>query len=1177
MDLTYKNWIRYWRASVADGLCAKPDWKACSAMPREDWDKGQLSDRKMIDTLFSERSEETQYVQLAAYPSVYARTYSHALRFSDGLPPKVHTLTVRVTVSRTGALSVLEHDDAIAPPMVNRAILAPLDVDAAPLMVGTVEQLDEYLTTNPCIGGDWPQFHEYCEALETHACDLQIFGKKNFQKQVAVVFMVVDEQRASAQLLRLYDAVIDRDVELPLIESVALGQPRERLIPADGDVFGHRIGHMHPDHPLASAQRITLGAALSLDNGECLAVNGPPGTGKTTLLQSVVASIWVAPLLGEEASPQAPVIAACSTNNQPITNIMESFERVPVEKTNPLAGRWISGWNSYGVYLASKDKEKDTEFVTKKTLADFEYGSAENISIGERYFLERFRAAFPDRPVADVLSCAKELRAEVKAKHVWLKGLPNFWQTLCAAAEDVKSATKLLGCDESQLIAFHEQAAVEAQKAFQLSAGQETQWIAILGTSPLLSNVFAWIPQVAASRDMKALAFLRGIVGTQAKAEKGLYKKLLNILSAKTAETEKKSLDLREIATSARKKIERRDQAQLAWSSAIKTLEAMSVGKDKQSPPLGSHSTLEEVDRVCDTAVRRHLFLLATHYWEARWLACLKSTVVLDIKHGREPKDKRKRIDGPSLEAFRRRAMICPVFVSTFHSLPGNFAQSVRGDNGIWTSEPFWNFIDLLLVDEAGQVSPEVGAGAFALARKALVVGDALQTEPIWGVHKTVDLGNAQAFELSAATKVGGAEFLAQGMAASNGSLIKVAQRASPFHQNLPLGRGMHLYEHRRCDDAIIKYCNDLCYQGTLIPKRGKAPRPDLQVMHLPALGYARVPGREERPASGSVCNPIEAAAVARWIADNKAALESFYVGQGLEKIIGVITPYRAQKEVIERALAALGLSSIKVGTVHSLQGAERPVVLFSPANSHHAESNFPYWNAKPNLLNVVVSRAKDSFLVFSDMSMFDPSMATPAGVLGKLLLQSDDNEISVDVTAALQTALGSAGTRSRGATRVSSITTIDAHRSVLRRAFQQSQNSVVVSSPWITEFAVRHDSVIDMVKAATARGVQVTIYTDSKLNIASDEARVRAFERTVQALNTAGAAVVPVKMIHSKVLYCDDDWKCVGSFNWLSAQREGSYARHDVSTLIEGGNFVAPDKREEILLLEALRVNFSH
>ncbi|MBW6087363.1 hypothetical protein HTS61_11735 [Escherichia coli] len=51
-------------------------------------------------------------------------------------------------------------------------------------------------------------------------------------------------------------------------------------------------------------------------------------------------------------------------------------------------------------------------------------------------------------------------------------------------------------------------------------------------------------------------------------------------------------------------------------------------------------------------------------------------------------------------------------------------------------------FADLLIVDEAGQVLPEVAAASFALAKKALVIGDTEQIPPIWSIAPAIDVGN---------------------------------------------------------------------------------------------------------------------------------------------------------------------------------------------------------------------------------------------------------------------------------------------------------------------------------------------------------------------------------------------------------------------------------------------------
>ncbi|WP_181149683.1 hypothetical protein [Arthrobacter sp. MYb227] len=53
------------------------------------------------------------------------------------------------------------------------------------------------------------------------------------------------------------------------------------------------------------------------------------------------------------------------------------------------------------------------------------------------------------------------------------------------------------------------------------------------------------------------------------------------------------------------------------------------------------------------------------------------------------------------------------------------------------------------------------------------------------------------------------------------------------------------------------------------------------------------------------------------------------------------------------------------MGTAHRLQGAERPIVLFSPTYGQNSPQA-GFIDANPELMNVAVSRAKDLFIVFA-------------------------------------------------------------------------------------------------------------------------------------------------------------------------------------------------------------------
>jgi hypothetical protein len=48
---------------------------------------------------------------------------------------------------------------------------------------------------------------------------------------------------------------------------------------------------------------------------------------------------------------------------------------------------------------------------------------------------------------------------------------------------------------------------------------------------------------------------------------------------------------------------------------------------------------------------------------------------------------------------------------------------------------------------------------------------------------------------------------------------------------------------------------------------------------------------------------------------------------------------------------------------------------------------------------------------------------------------------------------------------------------------------------------------------------------------------------------------MLTIPKLHSKIVTVDNALLCAGSFNWLSADRQGQYARHETSFVYRGAH----------------------
>jgi superfamily I DNA and/or RNA helicase len=284
--------------------------------------------------------------------------------------------------------------------------------------------------------------------------------------------------------------------------------------------------------------------------------------------------------------------------------------------------------------------------------------------------------------------------------------------------------------------------------------------------------------------------------------------------------------------------------------------------------------------------------------------------------------------------------LVVPVISTTFASIARCFGPLGREQLG-------W-----LLIDEAGQATPQAAVGALYRAKRAIVIGDPLQIQPV--VTTPPKLIRAIFSEFNVNT---------EDWAAPDMSVQTVADRVSWFGTNIltddgDIWVGSPLRVHRRCENPMFKISNHVAYDGLMVygTQPGTSPIGDI-------LGE-------------SLWIDVDGDAIGKWSeAEGKRALALLrkLLDGGLEDPdMFFITPFRivAQKlrEMIrsERSIAerlpggAWDWTRDRVGTVHTFQGKEADTVVIVLGAPLDVSTGARRWAGHPpNLLNVAVTRAK--------------------------------------------------------------------------------------------------------------------------------------------------------------------------------------------------------------------------
>lgn len=311
---------------------------------------------------------------------------------------------------------------------------------------------------------------------------------------------------------------------------------------------------------------------------------------------------------------------------------------------------------------------------------------------------------------------------------------------------------------------------------------------------------------------------------------------------------------------------------------------------------------------------------------------------------------------GERLVAWQTFFLVVPV-IST------SFASVSRMLSGLGRQALGW-----AIVDEAGQAQPQSAAGLLQRVRHAVAVGDPMQIPPVDTMPKSMR-------ELLASTHNIHIGLESDSMQVMVDYQTPYGLKDSQSNQWV----GMPLVVHRRCDEPMFSICNSMAYSGRMI-RAGTEQKPCTFTVgpnagrELPISCWYNVSG-----------NPGEKLDRQWRVQEGDELLrrlrELFEGGIRPEDIM-VMAPFKVVADrvrdiftdaVLEYAhyshSAALVVAKNHAGTIHTSQGREADVVflvLGSKPGSQGAGSR-SWVNSSPNLLNVAVSRAKRRIYVIGN------------------------------------------------------------------------------------------------------------------------------------------------------------------------------------------------------------------
>jgi predicted RecB family nuclease len=283
---------------------------------------------------------------------------------------------------------------------------------------------------------------------------------------------------------------------------------------------------------------------------------------------------------------------------------------------------------------------------------------------------------------------------------------------------------------------------------------------------------------------------------------------------------------------------------------------------------------------------------------------------------------------------------------SVLDALVAGTAQVGAGTAWMWSRDEYENVVDVLFVDEAGQMSLANVLAVSSACRSLVLLGDPQQLEqPQQGSHP-------------------------------DGTGVSALEHILGDLRTIPGDRGLFLAETWRLHPAICSFTSELFYDGRLRPREARGLERQALLGDVDPVGSGLwfAPVEHEGNVNASDEEADRVADLARSLSGRAWLDRDGSEGRIRKEDILIVAPYNAQVAEIQGRLPEW-----RVGTVDRFQGQEAPIVIYSMTTSLPEDAprgmDFLYNLSR---LNVATSRAQCTVILVANPKLLEPECRSP-------------------------------------------------------------------------------------------------------------------------------------------------------------------------------------------------------